>query len=82
MILRMNKDFMIFMREHYGHVVSQAFGKTVVQWAQAASGERFEDGWVPRLQMSNHADTKRDMRRAEDERWMSWMSGSFAERRR
>ena len=30
-ILRMNKDFMIFMREHYGHVVAEAFGKTVVR---------------------------------------------------
>ena len=29
-ILRMNRDFMQFMREHYGHLAKETFGKTVV----------------------------------------------------
>ena len=30
-ILRMNRDFMVFMREHYSHLVKEPFGRTVVK---------------------------------------------------
>ena len=30
-ILRMNRDFMVFMREHYSHLVNEPFGRTVVK---------------------------------------------------
>ena len=29
-ILRMNRDFMEYMREHYNHLTNDHFGKTVV----------------------------------------------------
>ena len=29
-ILRMNRDFMIYMREHYNHLTKDTFGRTVV----------------------------------------------------
>ena len=30
-VLRMNRDFIEFMREHYGHLIKEQFGKTVVK---------------------------------------------------
>ena len=30
-VLRMNREFMVFMREHYAEELKEAFGKTVVK---------------------------------------------------
>ena len=30
-ILRMNREFMVFMREHYSHLVKEPFGRTIVK---------------------------------------------------
>ena len=35
-ILRMNRDFMHFMRKHYGHLAKETFGKTVVDDSEPA----------------------------------------------
>ena len=29
-ILRMNREFMTFMREHYGHLLTEQFGQTII----------------------------------------------------
>ena len=43
-ILRMNRDFMEFMREHYNHLSHQDFKMTVVRQADKGDGDTGETG--------------------------------------
>ena len=52
-----------------------------VRWAAAEDGRTYEDSWETRASMTGHAGTRKEMARAERERWVCGTFGEWLERR-